>query len=216
MKSLFKTFVQGLVVVAPAVITLYVCVHSVTWLDDTIRSAIKPTGIDVPGIGVFVTFAGIYIVGLLTKNWIFRSLVRLGESVVERIPLVKSMYSAIRDLLQFLGGTDEEKKGRPARISLADGKVDMLGIVTQKSPETFMGPDEEGRVAVYLPMSYQIGGFTVFMPEDMVEEISDLTVEDVLKLSMTAGVGTSSGPPEDGNIRSVKDSGKSEADQPAG
>ncbi|MFO7959038.1 MAG: DUF502 domain-containing protein [Candidatus Brocadiia bacterium] len=193
MSSLFKTFVHGLVVVAPVVITLYVCVQSVTWLDGTIRTAIKPTGVDIPGLGVFVAFAGIYIIGLLTQNWIFRGLVSLGESIIERIPLVKSMYSAIRDLLQFLGGTDDEEKGRPARISLMDGQVDMLGLVTQKSPENFMGPEEEGRVAVYLPMSYQIGGFTVFMPEDRVEEISDLSVEDVLKLSMTAGMGTSTG-----------------------
>jgi uncharacterized membrane protein len=191
MRSFFRTFIQGLVVVAPAIITVYVCSKSVIWLDQTIRAGLNPMGIDIPGIGVLAALTGIYLVGLLTKHWIFRSLIQLGESIVDRIPLVKSLYSAIRDLLQFLGGTDTSKKGRPARVHLLNGRVHMLGLITQKTPEDYMGEPEKGRTAVYLPMSYQIGGFTVFLPEDQVEELSDLTVEDVLKLSMTAGVGDS-------------------------
>ncbi len=199
MRSSFKTFIQGLVVVAPAIITVYVCSKSVIWLDQTMRAGLTPLGIDIPGIGVLAALVGIYLVGLLTKHWIFRSLIQLGESIVDRIPLVKSLYSAIRDLLQFLGGTDSSKKGRPARIHLLDGRVHMLGLITQKTPENFMGESETRRIAVYLPMSYQIGGFTVYLPEDQVEELSDLTVEDVLKLSMTAGVGNSSGHPHSEN-----------------
>lgn len=191
MRSAFKTFVQGLVVIAPAVITVYICAHSIIWLDNTVHTWLSPLGVEIPGIGVLVAFVGIYLVGLLTKNWIFRSLIRMGESIVDRIPLVKSFYSAIKDLLQFLGGTDASKKGRPARVHLLDGRVHMLGLITQKNPENFMGEAERGRTAVYLPMSYQIGGFTVYVPEEQVQEISDLTVEDVLKLSMTAGVGDS-------------------------
>lgn len=188
MRSLFKTFLQGLVVVAPAIITVYVCGQAIIWLDGTIRSAIQATGFDIPGVGVFVAFAGIYLTGLLTRHWFFRGIVSLGESIVERIPLVKSLYSAIKDLLQFLSGTDARTRGRPARVHLLDGRVHMLGLITQRQPETFMGDKDKGRTAVYLPMSYQIGGFTVYVPSDQIEELPDLSVEDVLKLSMTAGV----------------------------
>ncbi|MDP6107780.1 MAG: DUF502 domain-containing protein, partial [Candidatus Brocadiia bacterium] len=104
--------------------------------------------------------------------------------------LVKSLYSSVRDLLQFLSGTDTESKGVPARIRLMGDKVHLLGLITQKHPETVMGEGERGRVAVYLPMSYQIGGFTLFIDPEDVEELEGMSVEDVLKLSMTAGVGS--------------------------
>jgi uncharacterized membrane protein len=128
------------------------------------------------------------MIGLLAKSWLFGWLINLGEQMVERIPLVKSLYSAVRDLLQFLGGTREESRGRPAVLKSADGEIVLLGLITQTKPQKFL-PDDEERIAVYLPMSYQIGGFTFYVPPDRVQEIEGITVEDLLKLSMTAGVG---------------------------
>ena len=190
MRSAFRTFLQGLVVTVPVVLTVYVCAKVILWLDTEIRAGLEYAHLpDVPGLGVVVAFAGIYLIGLLAKTWLFRQFVRLGEAVVERIPLVKSLYSAVKDLLQFLSGTDAEARGVPARLKLLDGRVHMMGLITQKEPETFLGEAERDRVAVYLPMSYQIGGFTVYVSPEQVEEIEDLTVEDVLKLALTAGVG---------------------------
>ena len=197
MGRVIKTFVQGLIILAPVLLTVYVVVSTVVWLDSTMQSGLRALfgamglePVDLPGVGVVVALAGIYLVGLVATTWVFQKLLRLGEAILERIPLVKSLYSAVKDLLSFLSGSDSETKGVPARLKLLGGKVDMLALVTQKNPEAFMGEAERGRVAVYLPMSYQIGGFTVFVDPQDVEEISDLTVEDVLKLSMTAGVGS--------------------------
>jgi len=196
MKSVFKTFLQGLVITAPALLTIYVCVKAALWLDSTMGAALEKLGLPpVHGLGVVVALGGVYAVGVLAQTWLFQALIRLAEAILARIPLVKSLYSAVKDLLQFLSGTDAQTRGVPVRLKLVDGKVDMMGLVTQKNPERFMGDGLEGRVAVYLPMSYQIGGFTVFVPHEHVEEISEMTVEDVLKLSMTAGVGSTGRPP---------------------
>ena len=195
MKSVFKTFLQGLVITAPALLTIYVCVKAALWLDTTMGAALEKLGLPaVHGLGVVVALGGVYAVGVLAQTWLFQKLVQLAEAILERIPLVKSLYSAVKDLLQFLSGTDAKTRGVPVRLKLMEGRVDMMGLVTQKNPESFMGEGVEGRVAVYLPMSYQIGGFTVFVPPEHVEEISEMTVEDVLKLSMTAGVGSTGRP----------------------
>jgi len=171
-------------------------------LDRLVRAALTPVWLGplaelserlgwegpLPGIGIIVGVAAIYAIGLLARSWLFGGLIGLGEKIVDKIPLVKSVYSAVRDLLQFLGGGKEEERGKPAIVASEDGKVQLLGLITQEQPEKFL-PGAEGRVAVYLPMSYQLGGYTVFMNRDAVQEIEGLTVEDLLKLSLTAGVG---------------------------
>jgi len=182
-------FLQGVAVITPALLTVYICFKAIWWLDSTVRGGLaRVTSVSVPGIGAVVALVAIYMVGLLTRNWLFQKLVGFGEAVVNRIPLVKSIYSAIKDMLQLVGGGEAASRGTAARLTLLDGKVHMLGIVTQKRPESLIGDAEEGRVGVYLPMSLQIGGFTVYVPHESVEELPDMDVETVMKLSMTAGV----------------------------
>ncbi|MHC4479688.1 MAG: DUF502 domain-containing protein [Planctomycetota bacterium] len=181
---------NGFVVVAPILITFYVVGAAVWWLDRTVRLGLSRLGWQdpIPGLGVLVGLAAIYAVGLLARTWLFGWLISLGERIVDRIPLVKSLYSAVRDLLQFLGGTKEESRGKPAVVKSEDGKVLMLGLITQEKPGKFL-PDDAERVAVYLPMSYQLGGYTLFVPPEAVQEIEGLSVEDLMKLTLTAGVG---------------------------
>jgi len=181
---------NGFVIAAPTIVTVYVVWRTLWWLDTTVRSGLVKLHWQhpYPGLGIVVGLGAIYAVGLLARMWIFDGLIRMGERLIERIPLVKSLYSAVRDLLQFLGGTKEESRGKSAVLRSEDGKTELLGIITQEQPEKFL-PGQAGKVAVYLPMSYQIGGFTVFVPRETVEEIPDLSVEDLMKLTLTAGVG---------------------------
>ncbi len=152
-----------------------------------------------PGLGFIMALLGIYMVGLLTKVYLFQKLVRMGEWTVRRIPLAKSLYEAVRDLLRFFGGGDSEKMGRVVLVTLADGQVRMLGILTNEQPRGIRDsdPDDkqpaqaegaEKRVAVYLPMSYQLGGFTVYIEPHRVEPI-DMSVEEAMKIAATADVG---------------------------
>ncbi len=182
--------INGFVVVAPILITVYAVVAALQGLDRLVSNGLSYVWEEPwPGIGVVVGVAGVYLIGFLTRNWLFANVIKLGERIVGRIPLVKSLYSAVRDLLQFLGGTEEKDRGKPAAINFQDGTVQFLGLITQEHPGKFLSDDME-RVAVYLPMSYQIGGFTVYVPREAVQELKGLSVEDLLKLSLTAGVGS--------------------------
>jgi len=191
MRKHFKIFLRGLIITAPIIITVYVCVAFALWLERTTSAGLQRIHANAPpGLGVVIALAVIYFAGLFSRTWIVRGVISLGEAALESIPGIKSLHSAVKNLLQFLSGADEKTRGVPARLRLMEGKVDMLGLVTQKQPETFMGEHARGRVAVYLPMSYQIGGFTVFVKPEDVEEIAGMTVEGMLKLSMTAGLGS--------------------------
>ncbi len=199
MSKHFKVFVQGLVIVSPLLLTIYVTVKFATWLYTSVGTGLakmlrvedtEALPLLMPILGILALIGVIYMIGVMARLWLFQKLLGYGEALLDRIPLVKSLYSSVRDLLQFLSGTDTESKGVPARIRLMGDKVHLLGLITQKHPETVMGEGERGRVAVYLPMSYQIGGFTLFIDPEDVEELEGMSVEDVLKLSMTAGVGS--------------------------
>ena len=184
------TFVNGLIVVTPVIVTCYIVGTALWWLDVRLRQALGHVlGTSYPGLGIAVGMVGIYAVGLLTRTWLFRILMRTGERALARIPLVKSLYSAIRDLLQFLGGSNSASRGRPAVLSLKNGAAKMLCIRTQQEARSFI-PDGEDLVPAYLPMSFQIGGFTVYVPREAVQEIEGMTVEELLKVAMTAGIGT--------------------------
>ncbi len=197
MRKHLKIFANGIIVAAPAIITIYVVGAAVWWLDQTIRQGIQalwqetfPELANVPpGLGILIGLGGIYLVGLLARTWLLRWPLHLAESLVERIPLVKSLYSSVRDLLQFLGGAEEASRGKPCVVRSEEGTAVMLGLITQEQPERFL-PGDPDRVAVYLPMSYQLGGYTLYVPPDRVEQLPDTTVEELLKLCLTAGVGT--------------------------
>jgi uncharacterized membrane protein len=206
---------SGFVVAAPLLLTVYVVWKALWALDVLLRSLLRPVWVGalqrlsaalhwegpLPGLGIVVGVAVIYVVGLLAGTWLLDKLVGLAEQIVDKIPLVKSLYSAVRDLLQFLGGTRAESRGKPAIVKSADGKVVMLGLITQENPRKFL-PEDEDRIAVYLPMSYQMGGYTVYLPPGAVQEVADMSVEDLMKLTLTAGVGAAlpaqptAGPPD--------------------
>lgn len=171
MKTHARIYLAGLMVTVPALVTF----AAIGWLDGLIRELIPLP----PGIALLVFLAAIYPVGLLTKLWLFRRIVRLGEKLIDRIPLVKTLYGAVRDLLKFLGGDEKRPKGEAVRLEVGPAGH-MLGVTT--------GAAAEGdRVGVYLPMSYQIGGFLLYVPREKLVP-AGMDVEAALKLILTGGM----------------------------
>jgi len=187
-------FLNGIFVLAPAIITGYVIVKAVWWLDATVRGLLERIGTRAfPGLGVVVGLVGIYLVGLLAKSWVLGGVIGLGERLVERIPLVKSLYSSVKDMLQFLGGGgDKESRGKPVMVELERAGVSLLGLVTQEKPDP-APPGQPDTQAVYLPMSYQLGGYTAYVPSSAVRPLEGVSVEELLRLCLTGGVGSRAG-----------------------
>ncbi|MCG3178082.1 MAG: hypothetical protein BIFFINMI_00405 [Phycisphaerae bacterium] len=194
-----KIFLAGATVVVPFAITIATLVLTGAWIGGLVNKVL-PEGRDLPLIlGLLLVLAAIYAVGLLTRLFLFKSLVRLGEWALAKVPLIYSLYEGIRDLLKFFGGGDKEQMGRVVKVTLAGGQIRMLGILTNERPRGLIGehrgspailesnPDA-GRVAVYLPMSYQLGGFTIYVDPSQVQDV-DMTVEQAMKISATADVG---------------------------
>ncbi|HWA39751.1 MAG TPA: DUF502 domain-containing protein [Burkholderiales bacterium] len=184
-----RIFVTGLLTVLPLVLTVYFAVWLLTVLEKFFGKQAKlllPDDWYRPGLGLIVAILLIFAVGMLMHAWLFRRLFRRFELVLLRVPLVRSVYSALRELLGLFG----EQKGEAMQVVMVKMADDthLLGFITRENcADTLKGIDCSGKVAVYLPMSYQVGGYTIFVPQDTLTKI-DMSREDAMRFILTAGL----------------------------
>jgi len=190
MHSLTTTFLRGLGTVLPIALTVYL----VVWIARAAESLLHPLVLlllperfYIPGSGVVVGIVLVYLAGLLVQLFVIEWLVRLGQRMLERTPLVKSVYNAINDFVSYFSRPPAEGPSNVVSVRL-DDEVSLVGLITNDAPASLSAEgDPPDRVAVYVPMSYQIGGFTLLVPRDRIRPLA-LGVEEAMRLVLTAGV----------------------------
>ncbi|MEY3712498.1 MAG: hypothetical protein RL321_118 [Pseudomonadota bacterium] len=191
MKTVGRLLAKGLFTILPIVLTVYF----IYWLGVTTESLLSgplklwlPAEIYVPGMGLIAGFVVLIVVGLLVNAYVIRRVITFSESLILRIPVVKTVYSAVRDLTGLMKvGEKGNELQRVVMVQFGPGKV--IGFVTQENATLpGLGTDDE-LVAVYMPMSYQIGGYTLYLPRDRIEP-TDLTVEAAMRIVLTGGIQT--------------------------
>ncbi len=196
MRVIGKIFASGLLAVVPIAATLYLLVwmfSTAEALFGTFLVELVPRGLRFPGIGVLMGFLSIFCVGLLMRAWLFRKLFHRIEDAVMSIPLVKSVYSALRDFFGLITQDGKQDLLKVVAVTLPGSDMRLIGFVTRSDFSTLPdGIARPGEVMVYFPMSYQIGGYTMFVPESRLEPI-DMPREAAMRFALTAGV--NGGPP---------------------
>jgi uncharacterized membrane protein len=196
MKQLWNLVLKGLAAILPIGVTIYVVIWLATSVEGMLRDVITlvlPERHYWPGLGLLIAFVLLLGAGLIVNAYMVRWILSQWEQFLERIPLVKTVYGALRDLMKFLPG--EGKRRDLQRVVLATfGEAHVIGFVTRESvPELAIGSGE-GIVAVYFPMSYQIGGYTLYVPRERLKPL-DITVEEGMRLVLTGGISGEKGPP---------------------
>ncbi len=189
MNRLGGILLKGLLAILPIGLTVY----SVYWLGVTAEALlarpIKAVIADAnywPGMGLVTGFVLLFLIGLAVNAFLVRKVLRWGESLLLRVPVIKTIYAAIRDLTGLVdtGGRKGDLQ-RVVTVPFGPGRV--IGFVTQEHGEVLGPGHETDLVAVYLPMSYQIGGYTVYLPRVEIRE-TNLTVEQAMRVVLTGGV----------------------------
>ena len=191
MKHLARTFLTGLAAILPIAVTvvlLWWLGSTAEWALGGLLQAILPELLYFPGLGILAGIALILALGILLRAYAVRWLFDWLEHLMERIPVVKTIHGTVRDVTRLLAGDIRERFGQAVLITLPGTDFKLVGFVTR---EDFEGlPDNlggEGTVAVYMPMSYQIGGYTLMLPRGRVEPLG-LSLEDAMRYALTAGV----------------------------
>jgi uncharacterized membrane protein len=190
MRRIWNTVLKGLVAILPIGLTLYIVYWLAVAAERLFSRVIKlviPEQYYWPGLGLVAGLLLLYVVGLAVNAYIVRHVLRAGDDLLARIPVVRTIYVATRDFMRFLptSGKGSDLK-RVVLVPFGPGKV--IGFVTSESG-TLLG-DAHGQqdiVAVYLPMSYMVGGYTVFVPRDALEPTA-LSVEAGMRLALMGGV----------------------------
>jgi uncharacterized membrane protein len=192
MLFLKRTILRGLSVILPLLFTIYVLYWLASLAEKSLGAligAVLPHALYVPGLGVLAGILCVLVVGLVMNLWLARLFLRWAERALERVPLVKTLYGSVRDLMTFaVGSGSKPAMKQVVTVALLGGDVKLLGFVTREDfgdlPHGFGG---EAVVAVYLPMSYQIGGFTMMVPKSATQAV-DMNFEDAMRFAITAGV----------------------------
>lgn len=189
-RAVWNILFKGLAVVLPVGITIYL----VYWLGDLIEKILRPLILLAvpehyywPGMGLVVGLLMLFFVGLAVNAWIVQRFFRFGERLLKRIPLVKSIYSALSDFMEYFSATQKQKDLKNV-VLVTFNHVQLVGFVTNEKVNDIPAfANSKDLVSVYLPMSYQIGGYTIYIPNSQVERI-DMSVEDAMRLVLTAGL----------------------------
>lgn len=164
MNWLTKYFLRGLLVFVPVALTIFAFVWVFKKLDSVLGHFL---GTSIPGIGIVVTIILIFIAGFAASSLLGKKLFALIEKLFTKAPLVKIVYSSVKDLVGAFAG-DKKKFDKPVVVELVPGGVKALGFVTRESLE-FLGLP--GHTAVYLPQSYNFAGEVLIFPSAQVKPI---------------------------------------------
>ena len=200
--SLKNCFLTGLLVILPISITVYVIWVLIRAMDAILKyipAKYLPETylqIDIPGLGLILVVILVFVVGLLTRNFIGRKIVKLGENIVDRIPLVRVLYTGVKQLLEplFLQKTNAFK--RVALIEYPRRGVHVIGFVTGESKGEVQNKTSKDMMNVFVPTTPNpTSGFYILIPEDEVVYLN-MSVEDAFKLIISGGIVS---PPEKRN-----------------
>lgn len=189
MKQINQIFFKGLIVVLPITLTFYLLFWASVKVESLFGSALQwllGAEFYIPGLGIVVTIILVFLIGLLVSHYFTARFFDWLNEVLEKVPLIKAIYNPLKDLMALIPGKNN-KKNRPQRVVLVpiEGTgLQALGLVTREDLEEL---NQQNLISVYIPLSYMLGGITVFVDKSKVVKV-DMPVDQALKLSVTAWI----------------------------
>ncbi len=187
-KSIGKTLITGIITVLPIVLTIYLLYWLVVSSERVMGTALRwalPEVVYFPGLGTIAGLVVVFLVGLLMKAVLIRQLFAFSEEILYHLPIIKTVYRAIRDLFDFFS-PKQENFGRVVIVNF--NNMEIIGFITQEDPQRL--PESlrnQDSVLVYIPMSYMIGGFTFLIPRADVRPCQ-MNMEEAMRFALTAGI----------------------------
>ena len=190
MKKLINYFLQGLLFVVPVTVTVYVVIKAVVWLDNLlpVKVPIPVPGaesFDLPGLGILLIASIITAAGYIGTRFVRTPMFAIFEGVIERTPLLKLIYSSVKDLIEAFVG-EKKRFTQPVLVTMNNNPpIQRIGFVTENDlTELGLG---KSKMAVYLPFSYGFNGQLVIVESDNVQKL-DASGTEMMKFVISGGV----------------------------
>jgi uncharacterized membrane protein len=198
MKRLSQYFFRGLITFLPLVLTLYLLILFISWIEGSAMAMIRPVLGDfyLPGLGIALGAGVILALGFLVSQPISARLLSWVELPFTNLPVVKSIYTSLKNFADYFASHDKPQQ-QVVLLSMPGHELAIVGLITRRSLKGLprgLG-DLDDRVAVYVPMGYMIGGYTVFVPRSWTSPI-DMSVEEAMRSTLIAFMASNPADPE--------------------
>ncbi len=183
-RKLRRQFLTGIIVVIPLFITILVLVWIFTTVDSYLQPIIKPIlGRPVPGVGFAVTIVLIYLVGVIASNVLGKRLISYGESLVARVPLVRPLYTGVKQLMDSFSTPGKSRFMQTVLVEFPRKGTWTIGFITNES----LTQSGESQLSIFVPtVPNPLGGFLLIVREDEIIR-TDIPVDEALKMIVSAG-----------------------------
>ena len=186
MKTIANTFLKGLLFALPILFTFGLIIWLFMTAERLLRVPLEwilPGGWYITGMGVVSSAVIIFVLGVLVQAYLIKQLFAWLEDLVSHIPIVKSLYNSFKELINFIAGGNSNEMQQVVRFTI-DGNIHMVGFVTNE--DVSLG-DQDSLVSIYVPMSYMIGGFLLYLPKSRCEPL-DIPVQKAMQQVLTANI----------------------------
>lgn len=200
MSRLQKIFISGLVAFLPIALSIYVLTAGVALIENLFGNFLRrilPEGTYIPGFGFLATLGFILLLGFLVDNFVTATFFNRIQEKLREVPLIKIIYSPLRDLMNLFAKGQQEQTMQKVVLVHFTKSHSVLGLVTR---ESFHDLDlkmqvSADKIAVYIPMSYGLGGYTVLVNKAEVEAV-DMPIEKAMSLALTGWIKTNPDQPK--------------------
>ncbi len=195
-RNLLKYFLQGLVILAPIIITAWAVFSLFNYIDNILPNFIhtlfpvfyKPDAEGniqkIPGLGFVVIVVIIVLTGWISSSFIVGKVVEFLDHILERTPVIRFIYTAVKDFLEAFAG-EKRKFDKPVLVSVDAADVWRMGFMTQDNGGRF---GLEDHVVVYVPHSYAVSGIVYIVPIEKVKFLTDVSSTEAMKFALSGGV----------------------------
>lgn len=195
LKNIVQYFFQGIIIIAPIGITLYVVIWLFNLVDNIlpdILHSIFPNAMaapdgkvhTIPGLGFLLVVISVTLIGWVSSSFIVSRIVAVFDKVLEHTPGIKYIYSSVKDFLEAFGG-NRKKFDKPVLVSVDAADTWRIGFITQNDLSQFELADH---VAVYVPLSYSLTGVVYFVPKVKIKTVTSMNSAEAMKFVISGGV----------------------------
>jgi uncharacterized membrane protein len=195
--SLRASFLTGLIVIAPVGLTIWLIWSVIGWIDGVVLPLVpydfqpeKYIGINLRGIGVIIFLLFTIVVGWLAKGLLGRSLIRIAENMVQNVPIVRSIYSGVKQIAETVFAQSERSFEKACLFEYPRKGIWAIGFIstTAKGEVAQRATTSGDLISVFVPTTPNpTSGFLLFFPREDIIEL-DMSVEDAAKLVISAGL----------------------------
>lgn len=190
LRELRRLFLVGLFTLAPLALTVWIIIKTFQWMD----SLFQPTfiahyiGFNFPGLGILLGVAAIVLFGIIAPSILGKQFLFLTERVVEKLPLVKLIYSGTKQIFDSFSKSSSEKFRRVVYVEFPHKNSYSIGFVTQDRPDGWIDGHSDYRLAVFVPTTPNpTSGYLLFLRDEDTIPLN-ISVEEALKLVISGGL----------------------------